>query len=164
MSYLNSFHAVLLIYIFQAISQICSAVQAPAPVEAESVIAGENSDKVNILLQYVAVAAFNALCRMEKSASSQPISVTPTITTKGAISDSMKSSAEGTAALHILTNGVSVIQRTLEYLVAMKDQIRKKKEDLMKKVRIITAGLLFLNYLISQIYVLLNGDEYVSTS
>lgn len=113
---------------------MCAFVDKAPPVEAESVIAGENSDKVNILLQYAACASYNSQLKLNKF---QVIQVSQD---KNAGQNRLSSPADGKSAdkgaeiLRTLFSGSSLALRALEYLFALKDQLRKKKEESMKKV------------------------------
>lgn len=103
-----------------------------APVEAESVIAGENSDKVNVFLQYAAVAAFNA---RENDDVNRPSNGVIAIETEEEKTTGVAKLGEpGAAVLAVLACCASAILLTQEHLVAVKEQVRRKKEESMKKV------------------------------
>ena len=118
--------------LLQAIQQICATVNCAMPVEAESVIAGENSDKVNVFLQYAAVAAFNM--RENRVIDNDSIGVKEIHTEEVNSSSATKAREPGAAVLTVLATCSSAILLTQEYLVAVKEQMRRKREESMKKV------------------------------
>lgn len=58
------------------------------------------------------------------------------ITTASTAASIGDKTSDQSALMEALSAGASVILRTLEYLVILKDQLRKKKEESMKKVAI----------------------------